>query len=128
RESVSRDLGRLRKMGKVVLRGKQLELDHDEQVAAAKYAVLISMVFPFQLAYITLLYIGLGIQQVQSLVLGTGSDFSIGLIIALIVVLLAFFPLFGRRIYRARKYARDHAELLPPADVGSTPTANGLVR
>lgn len=128
RESVSRDLGRLRKMGKVVLRGKRLELDHDEQVAAAKYAVLISIVFPFQLAYITLLYVGLGIQQVQSLVSGSQSEFSIGLLIALIVVLLAFFPLFGRRIYRARKYAREHAELLPTDDVASTPTANGLIR
>ncbi|TFC44044.1 MULTISPECIES: hypothetical protein [unclassified Cryobacterium] len=78
RESVSRDLGRLRKMGKVVLRGKQLELDHDEQVAAAKYAVLISIVIPFQLAYITLLYAGLKIQQAQSLVSGTRSEFSSG--------------------------------------------------
>ncbi|MDY7529982.1 MULTISPECIES: hypothetical protein [unclassified Cryobacterium] len=78
RESVSRDLGRLRKVGKVVLRGKHLELDHDEPVAAAKDAVLISMVFPFQLAYITLLYAGLRIQQAQSLVSGTRSEFSIG--------------------------------------------------
>lgn len=108
-----------------MLRGKQLELDHDEQVAAAKYAVLISITFPFQLAYITLLYAGLGIQQVQSLVSGIGSEFSIGLLVALIVVWLVFFPLFGRRIYRARKYARDHADLLPTDDVASIPTANG---
>lgn len=125
RESVGRDLGRLRKVAKVVLRGKRLELDHDEQIAAAKYAVLISITFPFQLAYISLLYVGLGLQQVQSLVSGNGSAFSIGLIVALIVVLVVFFPSYGRRIYRARKYARDHADLLPADDETSAPAAHG---
>lgn len=112
RDSVSRDLGLLSKLNKVVLRRKNLELDPDERVAAVKYSILMSVLLPFHLTFLSLLYVGIGLQQVQQLVIGPGSPFAIGLIVALIAVLLVVFPLLIRRISRARRYEREHADEL----------------
>ncbi|MET4782731.1 hypothetical protein [Glaciihabitans sp. UYNi722] len=124
RATVSSDLGRLRKIAKVVIRGKQLELDDDEQVAAAKYSVLISITMPFQMGYLLLIYIAIGIQGVRSLVSGDSSAFLIVLsastLVLFVAVLVIFFPLSFRQIRHARRYARDHADLLPTAE--ATPT------
>lgn len=115
RENLGRDFGRVRQIGKVVLQNKKLDLDQAGQLAAARYAVIVSVTLAFQLAYITLLYLGIATQQVQALLSGNdsglGPGFSIGLLIALVVVLVVFFPLFARRISRARTYALDHANL-----------------
>lgn len=112
RDSVSRDLGLLSKLNKVVLRRKPLDLDPDERVAAVKYSILMSVLLPFHLTFLTLLYVGIGLQQVQQLVIGPRSPFAIGLIVALIAVLLVAFPLLIRRISRARRYEREHADEL----------------
>lgn len=120
REALGRDFGQVRTIGKVVLRQKKLDLDEAGQVAAARYAVIVSITLPFQLAYISLLYLGIAIQQVQALMSGNdsrfGSGLSIGVLIALVVVLVVYFPLFARRISRARAYARDHAQLVDADD------------
>jgi hypothetical protein len=120
RETVGRDLGTIRKLAKVVLRKKDIPLDENEQVAAAKYAVVIAILLSFTLGYISLLYIGIAIQQV-TVIFNEGSVFAVGELVILVIVLLALFPLQIVRIMRARRYAREHADLLPTTS--ATPIA-----
>ena len=112
-----RDLGLVRKLGRVVLRNKSMELTDEEQVAAAKFAAMTAIILPFQLGYLSLLYLGIGLQQVQFLVFGPSSPTSGWLLIAMVAVLVVLVPLYIRRIARARTYATDHAALLPGAGV-----------
>jgi hypothetical protein len=112
RTTVGGDLGTIRKVAKVVLGDKKLDLDHSEQVAAAKYATIIPTVLAFLLSYTALLYISIGIQQVRLLLDGRNEPFSIGFTVLLIVVLIFFIPYYTVRIRRARRYARDHSALL----------------
>ncbi|CAN5177602.1 hypothetical protein BH09ACT1_BH09ACT1_23500 [soil metagenome] len=114
RENVSRDLGVLRKIGRVVLRGRSVDLSPEDQVAAAKYAVVVSVTLPFQFANVALLFLGIGIQRIEDAVSGRSTDiFSIVLIAAYVVIVVGFAPLYILRIRRARRYASDHADLLP---------------
>jgi hypothetical protein len=114
RESVTRDVGLLRKVSKVVLRGKSIDLTADEQKAAAKYAVVIPVIITFTLAYVALLYLGTGLVQVRQLIAGDDLTGTSPIVLGLYaVVLVVVFPLNIVRIRRARRYASDHADLLP---------------
>ncbi|WP_442542520.1 hypothetical protein ACSBOX_11250 [Arthrobacter sp. KN11-1C] len=124
RDAVDRDLGTIRKVAKVVLSNKKLDLDQSEQVAAAKYAAIIPTTLSFMLGYLILLYLGLGIQQMQHLISGQVDAFTIGFSAFLVAALLIFIPIYAVRIRRARIYARNHADLLPTADEGSTGSAD----
>lgn len=126
RDAVDRDLGTIRKVAKVVLSNKKLDLDQSEQVAAAKYAAIIPTTLAFMLSYLILLYLGLGIQQVQYLISGQVDAFTIGFSAFLVAALVIFIPIFAVRIQRARNYARNHAELLPPANAGTAGSTNGV--
>ena len=108
REATGRDPALVQKVGRVVLRGKAVDLDPGERVAAARYAQVVAVTLPFQLAYLVMLYAGLAIQQVQGLLSGT-SPFALPLLVLLVVVLVAFLPWTLLRIARARRYARAHA-------------------
>jgi hypothetical protein len=119
RDAANSDLGRLRKLTRVVLRGKKLELNEDEQMAAARYAVLLSVALPFQLGYLVLFYVGLGLQQFEVLTLFDNSSFSVVLLAALAALLVVFTPMFGSQIVRARRYASDHGDLLPPGEAAA---------
>ena len=112
REQVSRDVGRLRKVAKVVLRGKRIPLDPDEELAAARYAVVIGVTLPFTLAYITLIYVGMAIQEIGQLGSEPGDPFPKVFLGFLIVALVVLLPLSVIRIRRAHTYARSHAALL----------------
>ena len=123
RDAVGRDLGTIRKVAKVVLSNKKLDLDQSEQVAAAKYAAVIPTTLSFMLGYLILLYLGLGIQQVQHLISGQVDAFQLGFSAFLVIALVTIIPIYAVRIRRARVYARNHADLLPPpgaATAGST--------
>lgn len=124
RDAVGRDLGTIRKVAKVVLSNKRLDLDQGEQIAAAKYAAVIPTTLSFMLAYLILLYLGIGIQQVQQFVSGHGDAFLVGFSAFLVVALAIFIPVYAVRIRRARIYARNHADLLPPADAGTAGRTN----
>lgn len=113
RENVTRDVGSLRAISKVVLRGRSAPLRPDETVAAAKYAVVSSVSLPFTLAYLALFYVALGIQQIDSLLVEPGRVFPVVLVVFLVVMLVVFVPLYVVRIRRARAYARAHAQDLP---------------
>ncbi|WP_290474422.1 hypothetical protein [Leifsonia sp. 71-9] len=116
RSTVGGDFGTIRTVGKVVLGNKEVELDHAGQVAAAKYATIIPTILGFQLSYLTLLYLGLGTQQVRMILGGRNEAFNIGFTILLIAILVAFIPYVVVRIRRARTYAREHGELLASDD------------
>jgi len=115
RENVSRDVVELRTVGKVVLRNKPIPLDEGQQVAAAKYAVLTSITMPFTVGYLALLYLGLGMQQVERLQHGP-DPLAIGSLVLFVVVFLVALPLTLLRARRARAYAAAHADLLPAVD------------
>lgn len=108
REATDRDPALVQKVGRVVLKGKPVDLDPGERVAAARYAQVVAVTLPFQLAYLVMLYSGLALQQVQGLLSGA-SPFAAPLLAVLVVVLVAFLPFTVLRIARARRYAREHA-------------------
>jgi hypothetical protein len=113
REATDRDPALVQKVGKVVLRGKAVDLEPAERVAAARYAQVVAVTLPFQFAYLVMLYAGIAIQQVQGLSSGT-NPFALPLLVVLVVVLVAFLPLTVLRIARARRYAREHAAEADP--------------
>lgn len=112
RAATGRDPSVVRKVAKVVLRGKTIDLSDEEQRAAARYAPAAGVYLPFMLAYIALLYTGLAIQRVYSLLNDKTIDplFDWGFLVLLIVVLVVFFPLYIQRTRRARRYAEEHAD------------------
>jgi MFS family permease len=116
RETTDRDVARLRRVAKVVLRRRDIPLDDSDQRAAARYATVIPIVLGFQTGYIALLYVGLGCLFVGQLIDHTGTVFPL-VFLALYVILLAWLvPTTLMRARRARDYARTHAALLVPAD------------
>lgn len=117
RETVGTDLGAVRRVSQQVLRGKEMQLDDGEQVAAVKYSMLVPTVLGFTLTYFTLLYLAILMQQARLLSGSTHSHlspvFTVGLTIVLVAFLVFFIPYYLVRIRRARRYAREHADLLP---------------
>ena len=110
----NRDITLTRKVAKVVLRGKKIELNEVEETAAARYAAAASVYFPFMLTYLVLLYLGIGSGLVKTIADGT-SDTSMITVVELVflaVVLVVFFPMQIVRTRRARQYAIDHDDLL----------------
>ncbi|NRD25011.1 hypothetical protein [Frigoribacterium sp. VKM Ac-2836] len=107
RTSAEDDPVLLRKVGKVVLRRKELDLDPRELAVAARYAQIVSITLPFQLTYFVMLYAGLSLQQVR-LIMDRQDGFAPFLLAFLIVVLFVFLPLTLVRLARSRRYARDH--------------------
>jgi hypothetical protein len=119
RATADRDLGRIRKFVRIVLRGKKEELAEGERVPAARYAAILTIVLPFTLGYITLMYAGLITQTLGMLARAHGSDDPIlgpWFIVVLVVVLLVIYPMQILRLVRARRYVREHAELLDGSD------------
>ncbi|KQO95685.1 hypothetical protein [Leifsonia sp. Leaf264] len=112
RESAGRDLGLVRKLARVVLRGKDIELAPDERVAAVRYAVVARSALGFQLGYTTLLYLALLIQYLGVLIDGEPPLFYTVLAMILVVVLVIYYPIFIVRIRRAARYAQEHAAVL----------------
>jgi hypothetical protein len=116
RDALGRDLGMVRTVSRVVLRNKKGDLGENEQVAAAKYAVIISVILSFTLAYISLLYVAIATLQLAQL--HEGDPLSFAYLLVLVAVLIVLFPLQIVRIRRARRYARDHADKLPAPVLG----------
>ncbi|MCU1421357.1 MAG: hypothetical protein JWN36_1008 [Microbacteriaceae bacterium] len=108
------DAGLLRTFGRVVLRGKKVELTESQQEGAAKYAATMRIFLPFQVTYIALLYAGILIGQVTTLAISRHpSALGIPTIIVLVVILAVVAPIMVVRTRRSRTYAEQHADLLP---------------
>jgi hypothetical protein len=106
RDTGGRDIGRLRRFSKVVLRGKPVPLDDTEMQGSVEYARTIQLVLQFQLVFIGLLYTGIAFQFVSSAL--RGDAYASVVLVGLVVVLVVLVPLTVRRIRRARRYARQH--------------------
>jgi len=113
RDLTRRDLGLTTKLAKAVLSAKRVELDDGERVLAVQYASLVSTLLGFQLAYFALLYTGITIQQVLLVGRDIEPEISIPILVLLVVALGLLFPQLIVRIRRARRYAREHGDLLP---------------
>ena len=113
RDAVGRSLGLQRKVARVVLANKRIDLDESEQAAAMKYAAVAPTVLGFTLAYLVLLYLGLGIEQLIQLSSGEGNPFTIGISVFLVAALAVFVPINLVRIRRARQYARSEPRTEP---------------
>jgi hypothetical protein len=108
RDVADRDPSRLRRVSRVVLRGKKVDLDDKDLEAAARYAAVVPIMMGFQIAYFVLLYAALVLGQVSQLQNGSFSQLSIPLIVVLVGVLVVLLPLQISRLQRARHYSRDH--------------------
>lgn len=112
REQVTRDVGLLRRIATVVVRGKRLDLRPDEEVLAARYAAVVAVSLPFSLGFTLLLYAALAAQQAEQIVEGRLGAFPVGFLVFLVVALVVLTPLQIVRVRRVRAYARTHAALL----------------
>lgn len=108
REAGGRDLARLRRIGRVVLRYKRDPLDEQDQRAAVQYARIVPLALQFQLMYLGLLYVGIGFQFMSSIVRGDLGVLPWVFLALQLVVLVVVVPLTLRRIRRARDYADRH--------------------
>jgi len=115
RDAGGRDIDRLRRFAKVVLRGAPVPLDDAETQGSVEYARVLPLALQFQLVFIGLLYTGLTFQFASSAIRGDSSSFFFlaGLVVALVVVV----PLTVRRIRRARRYLRQHEHPADPRTV-----------
>lgn len=112
REASGADVSRHRVISKVVLKNKDLPLDEDEQLGAARMAAVIPVVLPlanFSLGY---LFASLLTQYVRFAVEDPADLFITIMSVLLVLIIVVCVPLYARKIRRARRYASDHAALL----------------
>lgn len=122
RDAGDRDLGRLRRFAKVVLRSKPLPLDKTEQRAAVRYARILPITLQFQLAFVGLLYTGLTFQFVSYAIRGEFGLLSTIFLPFMLIVLVVLIPLTLRRIRRARTYVDIHGAHPEEAPAEPSPT------
>ncbi|WIB79172.1 hypothetical protein DEJ28_08745 [Curtobacterium sp. MCPF17_002] len=125
RDAGGRDIARLRRFAKVVLRRKELPLDDADERGAVRYARLVPLALQFQIAFVGLLYVALAFQFVSQAIEGDLGVMPEYFLAALVVVLIVVVPLTARRIRRARSYVDDHAQA---ADDPSSPSTAGTLR
>jgi hypothetical protein len=126
RDLAGRDLDRVRRLSRVVLRGKDEILDQSDGRAAARYAATAPLALGFQVLYIVMLYIGIGTSLSRQLF--ERGSFGPGLpgafLVLMVGVLVVVVPMTVRRIGRARAYAAAHADLLGPASATTSGSAD----
>lgn len=110
RDLGGRDLGRLRRFGKVVLRGKDLPLEPDEQIAAVRYAAVAQVSMRLQTTFLLLLYVGIACQFVSQMLRGSLGALPATILVLMVVVLAFTLPLTMQRIRRARAYVARHED------------------
>lgn len=108
RDAGGRDVDRLRRYAKLVLRGKGSSVDADEQPAVVRYAQLVQLVLQFNLAYVTLLYVSIAFQFVSGILRGSLVVFSAVFLVLMVGVLVWLLPRTIGRIRRARRYVEEH--------------------
>jgi hypothetical protein len=108
RDAGGRDVDRLRRYAKLVLRGKGSPVDADEQPAVVRYAQVVQLVLQFNLAYVTLLYVSIAFQFVSGILRGSLVVFSAVFLVLMVGVLVWLLPRTISRIRRARQYVEEH--------------------
>ncbi|MBT2504232.1 hypothetical protein [Curtobacterium sp. ISL-83] len=112
RDAGGRDLDRLRRYAKVVLRSKDLPIQESERPGALRYAQFVQLVLQFNTAYVTLLYISLAFQFASGIVRGNLVVFSTIVLVLMVGFLAWALPRTIVRIRRGRRYVEEH----PSAD------------
>lgn len=100
---------------RVVVRGKREELTAEQSERAAKFAVVLSDSFPFQLAQLLFIYVAVLVQQAAILFSSPDSELRgmmIGIGVLLLVVLVVYLPIALRQRRRVRSYAAQHRHLI----------------
>jgi|GEM_PF-3654888 len=115
RDAGGRDVDRLQRWAKVVLRGKDLPIDETELPGAVRYAQVVQLVLQFNTAYVTLLYVSIAFQFVSGMLRGTLVVFSAVFLGLMVVLLVWLLPRTVVRIRRARRFVEEH----PSADPAS---------
>ncbi|MDK8173835.1 hypothetical protein QP735_14995 [Curtobacterium citreum] len=108
RDAGGRDVDRLRRYAKLVLRGKGSPVDADEQPALVRYAQVVQLVLQFNLAYVMLLYVSIAFQFISGILRGSLVVFSAVFLVIMVSVLVWALPRTIRRIRRARRYVEEH--------------------
>ncbi|KQS07978.1 hypothetical protein ASG04_12560 [Curtobacterium sp. Leaf183] len=117
RDAGGRDLDRLRRYAKLVLRGRAVPLEEAEKAGAVRYAQVIQVVLQFNTAYVTLLYVSIAFQFVSGILRGNLVVFSVLFLVFMVVVLAWLLPRTVIRVRRARRYVEEH----PSTDAVRTP-------
>lgn len=112
RDAVGTDLGRVRVIGKAVLRGKSIDLSEADQVAAAKFAELSWVTQGYQLASQTCIYVALAAMQVFTLASGIPNPFAGWLLAFFALLWIVTTPIAIIQLRRTRRYAQRHRELV----------------
>jgi hypothetical protein len=114
REVLGGEYGSVRKIARVVVRGKSEQLTNEEERDAARYALIVGQWLPFQAVQFVALYAGLLLEQAHGWFDTARPDpLLIGTSAFLVVVLVVILPLQLARARRASAYAVAHA--LPAA-------------
>jgi hypothetical protein len=108
RDAGGRDIDRLRRYAKLVLRGKGSPVAADEQPAVVRYAEVLQLVLQFNLAYVTLLYVSIAFQFISGILRGSLVVFSAVFLVLIVGVLVWLLPRTIGRIGRARRYVEEH--------------------
>lgn len=114
RDAGGRDVDRLRRFAKVVLRGKDLTIDEAERPAAVRYAQVVQLVLQFNTSYIALFSTSLAFQFVSRMASGGMVVFSAVFLVLMVGFLAWLLPLNVLRIRRARRYVEAHSTSNPP--------------
>jgi MFS family permease len=109
RDAVGSDLGRVRFIGKAVLRRNQIHLSETDQLAAAKFAQLSWVVQGYQLASQLLIYVGFAAIQIFTL---TTNPFAVWLLALFVLLGIVMTPIAIIQLRRTRRYAEAHRELV----------------
>ncbi|WP_108249557.1 hypothetical protein [Planctomonas deserti] len=107
---------------RVVLGGKPAELSEEGVRRAALYARIATLLFPFQLGQLVLLFSGLWPLALLNLSNGTAESVTaVAGVVVFPLFLVIGVPLLIVQTRRAKRYAAAHADLLPAdADAGGT--------
>jgi MFS family permease len=115
REIKGRYFSEMRTIARVVVKGKKDSLTAEDEGRAARYARIMTVYYPFQIAQFTLLYLAILCQQLPRALAGDDlglRPFSIGLSVFLVVAFLVTAPMMLRQWRRAKAYAATHADVV----------------
>lgn len=112
RDAMGGDLGRVRDIAKVVIRGRSIPLSPEDTAAAARFAALSWVAQAYQLASFTCLFVALAAMQCMSLATDEPSPLHIWLLAFLAVTFVVLVPLVVVQLRRTRRYAIRHAALV----------------
>ena len=103
---------RLKRINQVVLRGKDVTLDEQEQIQAARVASVLPVSIPLQTYGMGYLFASSGTIFLRQDLVGEGGFFGTLFLVLLVVLVAVLVPHTMRQVRRARRYATRNAGLL----------------